>query len=226
MRKDDSVFFFTLVDFLVTTLFFGLVLYAMAGEASAASLTKQNNADILAKRLSNATGVSDLTELTDRLTRLGPVKDIEQTKAYVDSTGGLRNLQAIQELVRAVGGLDSLSSALVKLRRQEGFGTPPCRYTLAPDGKKVPTRIATVRATDSTITLTRRTAAFDSLLTQLGLSVSTGTTFHLGEFRRNFSRLPELEPNCRFWIDFIEDTKYVDARDSAAAVFRLNRVRR
>jgi hypothetical protein len=198
----------------------------MAGEASAASVIEQTKADSLSKRITTATGVSDFTELTDRLTRLGPVKDIERTKAFVDTMGGLRNLTTIQALVQAVGGPDSVSAALAKLRQKEGFGTPPCSYTLTNDGKKVPIDIASVRANDSTITLLRRTPTFDSLLTRLGLSFATGSALNLSEFRRSFARLPELEPNCRYSIQFLEQTRYIDARDSANAVFRLDHVRR
>lgn len=225
MKRDDSVFFFTLVDFLVTTLFFGLVLYAMAGDASAATVTKNNEEAFAVKRIVGATGVSDLTELTDRLTRLGPIKDIEQTKAYVDSTGGLVKLQEIQALVRAAGGLDSLSVAMVKLRRQEGYGKPPCRFVMGSDGRKSPTDIARARATDSTISLITRFPAFDSLVTKLGIVLPPGGVFTLSEFRREFARIPEMEPNCRYWIEFVEQTRYVDARDSAYTAFSLHRVR-
>lgn len=225
MKRDDSVFFFTLVDFLVTTLFFGLVLYVWAGDASAAAVTKQNDQALAVKRIAGATGVSDLTELTDRLTRLGPIKDIEQTKAYVDSIGGLGKLQEIQALVRAAGGIDSLAAALVKLRRQEGYGKPPCRFVMAPDGRKSPIDIARARATDSTISLVTRFPPFDSLVTRLGIVLPPGGVFTLGEFRRDFARVSDIEPDCRFWIEFVEQTRYVDARDSAYVAFSLHRVR-
>lgn len=225
MRKDDSVFFFTLIDFLVTCLFFGLVLYAMAGEASAAALGKEKDSERMIARIRKASGVSDLMELTDRLTRLGPVREVERSIETVRRVGGADQVTKIDSLVRAAGGIDSLLTALTKMHQQEGFGKPPCRYTVDADGRKEPVKIAGVRATDSTITLMYRTPVFDSIVSKYGIVVPDNGAFTLREFRRSFESLPEREPNCRYSIEFNEQTRFVDARDAAGAGLRLSFVR-
>lgn len=226
MKRDESVFFFTLVDFLITALFFGLVLYALAAPAFAEATSSQEEATMTAEALAAATGISDLTELTDRLTRLGPVKDLETTVNVVRKAGGLAEVQRTQLLIKEAGGFDSVAAVLAKLRR-EGFGVPPCRYTLRADGQKIPTVVATVSATDTSVTFVARTPVLDTIVARLAVSFAAVESLPLREFRRVFSPLVRQYPDCRFHIRFIEQTRYVDARDAVSgAGFRLNIVRR
>lgn len=219
MKRDESVFFFTLVDFLITALFFGLVLYAAAVSASVEANAAEEEAQRRVEALAMATGVSDLTELTDRLSRLGPVKDLEAMAVLVQQAGGVAQVQRGQNLIQSSGGVDSIETAIAKLRR-EGYGIPPCVYTRAPNGDMISTRIATVRATDATISFESRTPVLDSILRSLGLSFSEVQTLTLRDFRRTFQPVVQRNPGCRYSITLIEDTRYVDARDSANKVFR------
>ncbi len=85
-RRDD-VFFFVLIDFLVQAIFFGLFIFVVY------------QADIKKKQAQSrdavdAAGVSDLTELTDELSRLAPLK-----------------LKELNELIKKAGGPDQLPSS-------------------------------------------------------------------------------------------------------------------
>ena len=89
MKRDESVFFFTLVDFLLTALFLGVVLYVLAESASAADVQRQAETQRALAEMRAATGISDIRELTDRLTRLGPVRDAETGMEAIRSIGCL-----------------------------------------------------------------------------------------------------------------------------------------
>lgn len=224
MKRDESVFFFTLVDFLITALFFGLVLYALAVPAFAEATSSQKDAIKRAETLAAATGISDLTELTDRLTRLGPVKDVEATVDFVREAGGLAEIERSQLLIKEAGGFDSVAVVLAKLRK-EGYGVPPCRYTLRGDGQKIPVMVASVSATDSLITFLTRTPVLDTIMDRLGLSFAAVQSLPLRDFRRVFAPLARQYPDCRFHVTFIEQTRYVDARDAVfGAGFRWLRI--
>lgn len=219
MRRDESVFFFTLVDFLVTALFFGVVLYAMGMHAKTADAKETANARKAVESLKSAAGVSNITELTNVLTKLAPVKDIEPIVTSVRNVGGLPALVRIDSLIQSVGGIDSAVAILARARRGEGYGKPPCLFTLAAKGRKVPRLVATVWGSDSTITFTALTGALDTLLTELNLSYASVDTLSLLEFRQAFAKLPTLRTDCRYWIGFIERTPYVYARDAVNAGF-------
>lgn len=216
MKKDDSVFFFTLVDFLVSTLFFGLVIYAMVGQRVAVVAQAQSTNAANTKRLVESTGVSDLTELTDLLTRLGPVRELAKQK---------RDFAQLDSLVAATGGIDSVRRAIARLRQAEGYGKPPCRYST--DGtRKIPTDVATLEGGDSTIKIVATTPVFDSIASSLGQSLPAGAILGFTEFRKAVAGVVQREPSCRFFVEFRERTRFVDARDAAASAFRLNFDRR
>lgn len=215
MKRDDSVFFFTLIDFLVASLFFGLVLFAVQQkEAEAADRAKAMSASEM-KRLRAATGVSDLTELTDRLTRLGPVRDVERAVAAVAAAGGALQVERAVETVKAAGGPDSVLARIERLKAKEGAGLPHCLKDNA--GAAVP--VATLVATDSNLTMLSKTPAMDDVLKKIGARYEDVRVLPFPQFRRVFLRLKEVTPECRYTVYFQERTRYVYARDAISGIF-------
>jgi hypothetical protein len=223
VRRDDSVFFFTLVDFLLTTTFFALVVYAIGAHRAKTPDGKTAGEDLAA--ISKAAGVSDLTELTDDLTRLGPIRNAMTSVEVVKHSGGSVQVARTAKFVEAAGGYDSLFRTITRLRKQNGFGAPPCLFVLDKHGKQIPTEIAVVQANDSEISFLGRTPVLDTLLGELHLSFNDVRSLTFGAFRDKFSTLRALQPGCLYSIRFEEHTRFVDARDAAQTAFRLDRVK-
>ena len=218
MRRDESVFFFTLVDFLVTTLFFGLMLVAVSqARASEEKGAAKKNA-IAVDTLKKLTGISDLTELTDRLTRLGPLKSAEQALSEVKKAGGMREAHRALELVAKAGGADTVTARLLRLSAREGAGKPHCIFTESL-GIKEAKVLASVVANDSTIDFRGTTPELEAVLASLGTQFAQVRSLRFADFRRGFERLRAVQPDCMYTLDFTERTRYVDARDAVRGIF-------
>jgi hypothetical protein len=211
MKRDDAVFFFTFIDLLVQIVFFGLLLYAL----SEAAASKQ------ARELRAVTGTSDLTELTDELTRLVPPNE---AKLLIETLRTLPAADAIKramDIVQEFGGPAKLREALEKLRRaEEGSGKPPCLFDMV-NGKRVPRHIATVVASDAEIRFESVTDDLSEVLRIVGRSVDSVQRLSLEDFKTTFRPVTNRKPECRYWLRFIETTRFVDARDAAYAAFLL-----
>src|SRR4051794_2255230 len=120
MRRTDDVFFFTLIDFLVQVLFFGLLLFVVAKVKEQAAEMKLAKESAEVEKIKKATGISDLTELTDTLTRLAPITELKGTADFIRSVGGIEKVKE---------GLDRLH------KYDEGSGKPPCLFIVT-DGKR------------------------------------------------------------------------------------------
>ena len=223
MRRDNSVFFFTLVDFLLTTTFFALVLYALS--AHNANNAGRKTAEAELSEISKAAGVSDLTELTDALTRLGPIRDALKDVETVKRAGGAAQVARVTQLVSAEGGYDSVTASLARLRKKEGYGKPPCEFVVDKNGNRTATDIGVIQANDSVITFVRPTAPLDSLLDALHLSFDEVRSLGLKAFQGKFAPVVALRPDCRYFIRFEEHTRFVDARDAAQKGFGLHIVK-
>src|SRR5262245_962960 len=111
MRRTDDVFFFTLVDFLVQVFFFGLLLFVVAGVSKGEAERKLAKERQELEEIKRAAGVSNLTELTDFLTKMAPVNELRGTSEFISK----------------MGGVEKVKEALVKLQKyEEGSGKPPC----------------------------------------------------------------------------------------------------
>lgn len=219
MRNDDSVFFFTLVDFLLTTLFFGLVLFSIGRKSATEEREQRAKADIV-DSLRKATGISDLTVLTDRLTRLAPLKVAEEAVGLVRKAGGIEEARRALRTVAVAGGTDSVAARLNRLQQREGAGKPHCLF-VETKGRKEAVPIATVIGTDSTLSFERETPELASVLASVGTDFAHVRVLGPREFRRVFARVLEARPECLYTIDFVERTRYVDARDAARGIFYM-----
>src|SRR5687768_4691818 len=95
MRRSDDVFFFTLIDFLLQVFFFGLLLFVV-GQA----LQKNRESDYQREQraiqeLKKTTGVSNITELTDALSKMAPLKELRGTSDFMQRHGGIENVEAM-----------------------------------------------------------------------------------------------------------------------------------
>jgi hypothetical protein len=246
MKRSNDIYFLTLIDLLVQALFLGLLLYAI-GDAdqtkekqkqeieTSRQQAEQRNIDALLE----ATGVSNLTELTDELTKLAPIKELKGTADFISKIGGaddanrladmaaehggvsklskkLEEAKVTASLVVAAGGAERLAAVVKKI--EEGSGKPPCLYTEAGD-KKVAKPVATVVANDSTITFQGSNPDLEALLLLLKKPYASVERLPIQEFTLTFAPLLRIKPECRFTLRFIERTNFVHARDAVQKAF-------
>jgi hypothetical protein len=219
MNKDDSVFFFTLVDFFVTALFFGLVLFAVGANRNARASIDAARMKAAADSVSKLTGVSNFAELTDRLSRLGPVKDAEKAVQMVKAAGGASLSQRALSTVVDAGGPDSVEARLARLRLHEGVGRRHCLVTAADPREAL--SLGTVTGTDSTISFSEETPQLRDVLALLGLSFEEVRVMTLRDFRAAFASIVTRRPDCLYTLTFIERTRFVEARDAARGLFYM-----
>ncbi len=220
MKQSNDVFFFTLIDFLAQALFFGLmliVLYKAAhrneDQAARRAAREAQETRAAVQDTLRAAGVSNLTELTDYLTRLSPNRNLRGTADFLDSAGGINRLKEAQTIAAAAGGTERLREKLKKY--DEAYGLHPCRTTH--QGKPVP--IATLELHDEEVVVQRRTKEFDRLLKKLGSSTQESTsTFSIEAFQTAFAGLRALEPNCRHYVNVRACTRFLGPAESVQGV--------
>jgi hypothetical protein len=222
VKRSDDVFFFTLIDFLLQAFFFGLLLYVAAKSTNVAAEHKRVERDKQIEEVKRAAGVSNLTELTDLLTKLAPIRDLQGTADFIARAGGVEKVMSKVAMVDHAGGAESLEGKLEKLRKlEEGTGRPPCLYDEV-DGKKIVRPLAVVVASDTHITFQQTNPELEKVLAMLGREFATVRELPLAEFRKAFSMLVTKKPECRYTLSFREQTRFVDARDAARFAFYLS----
>nr|WP_217346334.1 hypothetical protein [Noviherbaspirillum sp. L7-7A]MBV0880741.1 hypothetical protein [Noviherbaspirillum sp. L7-7A] len=222
MKRSDDVFFFTLIDFLLQVFFFGLVLYVVADSLQSELKAEREKKEEQVKKIINATGVSNLVELTDILTNLAPIKELKGTADFIDKAGGIEKVMAAVNVAQQAGGAENISPKLDELRKlKEGFGKPPCLFSAVGD-KKVPKPLATVVATDTSISFLGNSQDLEDVLKLVGRSYDSVRELPTAEFRKVFAPLLVAKPDCRYSLRFRENTRLVYARDAARFSFYLN----
>jgi hypothetical protein len=242
MKRNNDVYFITLIDLLVQIIFLALLLYvvAKAGEG-VKKKTLQVDSQVV-ERLLKATGVSNLTELTDELSKLAPITELKGTSEFIKRVGGvaaakqlveatqraggaehievaIRNGEIAKKLVDRAGGIEKVAAIIKKA--EEGSGKPPCLYS-ADGSKKVVKPLATVTADDTEIAFDESNPDLESVLVLLGRPFSSVQRMSLSAFSAAFSPLTRVKPECRYTLRLIERTNLVHARDAAGKVFYLS----
>lgn len=163
MKKGDEVFFFTLVDLFAQVMFFGLVLFAVS---------KAKDRDAL------PVGISNITELTDSLSRL--TAQVARARALEDS------------ITTLVGKLvDSTAVLAAQVRAQ--YGLPPC------NGREE--YIATIVLTDDLIELSEVSPTMDSLIRQVLRSTPAQVrSLSPQAFIAAFRPVAQRYPDCRYFV--------------------------
>ena len=220
MKRADDVYFFTLIDFLLQVLFFGLVLYAyQATRVKHITETGAQARDRLDQVVRQA-GVADVAELSNELTHLVPAGDLRALRSLFDSLGGVAGVRRMRTVADSAGGRDSLGAIVHRYRTgQDGYGKPPCNR--GADGRG-PANVAIAVGMDSVIVFEAQTAALDSLLLLVGRPYASVRRLRFAEFRRVFGRLPNLRSECDYWLGFRERTNLGEAQRTARGAFHLN----
>lgn len=234
MRRSDDVFFFTLIDFLLQVFFFGLLLFVV-GQAMQQDKEKMRAADDAARdKLVNATGVSNITELTDLLTRMAPLDQLRGTTDFIARNGGTKGVEGAMAAIGAAGGVDNvvkmhkdiaalkgdISAMSTRINQLEGWGKASCIPNIVVNGKSQPKSIARVVVQDSTITLEDPTPEMQKLLSSLGLEFSAVQRLSLSEFRSTFAPVVAKQPECRYFLSVVTKTQYLDPMRAVWSAFR------
>lgn len=206
MKKTDDVFFFVLIDFLLQVFFFGLLLYSFSN-------TLKADEDKQMIRILDGAGISNLTELNDLLTTMQAVK------SALAKNGDIQKVVETCNFVSDNGGLNKLKTIVAKAK--EGTGKPPCIYTLGSDNIKNPKFLATVIATDTTIAFESPTPDLLSVLQQLDLTYDSVKSLSLPDFKRKFSAITSVCPDCRYTLRFKMNTNLNAPREAAESAFYL-----
>jgi hypothetical protein len=197
MRQSEHVLYITLVDFLLQLLFLGMVISVIYSSVQPDPEEIQSNRTFIEK-VKKTTGISDLTVLTDLLTRLGP---LNQAPANVELGRDL------EDAVKKVGGKDEALN-LLNAAAKKGQGRPSC---LENGGK-----LATFHAYSDRIELQMPISnEMTSLLKSLGLSVDSVSKLSLNDFANVFAPVTKRneKENCIFNVIVTEHAYDTRPRD-------------
>lgn len=155
MRQSEHVLYITLVDFLLQLLFLGMVISVIYSSIQPDPEETQSNKTFIEK-VKKTTGISDLTVLTDLLTRLGPLNQ---------APTNLELGRDLEDAVKKVGGKNEALN-LLNAAAKKGQGRPSCLE----NGEK----LATFHAYSDRIELQMPISnEMTSLLKSLGLSIDS-----------------------------------------------------
>ena len=227
MRRSDDVFFFTLIDFLLQVFFFGLLLFVVGQhlkyEEERNRETEVKQRDLLLK----AAGVSSITELTDRLTKMAPLDRLRGTSDFIARSGGQRAVEAAVAAASAAGGVEKIArlqgqvdAMLDRIAKLEGWGKVSCIPNITVNGVIRPKSIATVVITDERVTLQSPTPEMLALLSSHGLAFDAVKALSLASFRSTFAAVVTKQPECRYFLDVLTQTRYLEPMRTVWSAFR------
>lgn len=208
MRQTEHVLYITLIDFLLQLLFLGMVIsviYAIAQREDAESLDPKQARDAIERmtEFKRLTGISDLTILTDELTRLGPLQP------------AAKHIKLGKELEKDVieaGGPETARRILSEQNAKRGQGKPSCLDNGA--------KLATFHAYSDQIVLGQPlTRDMERLLSRMNLTAERNSRLSLREFRAAFAQVKKLEPNCRYNVELVEHSFDTRPRDTVRTAF-------
>jgi hypothetical protein len=209
VRQSEHILYITLIDFLLQILFLGLVISVVYAASLDTTVDDQNNKDVKTpqenfSQIQKLTGISNITELTDLLTRLGPLQQATKDRESVEK---------LSSEINKVGGLDSAKKILSdRVAVLGGQGSKSCLPNKA--------RIATFHVYKDSIELGSFDAKeFPDLLIKLALTIEKVQRLSLNEFTKNFSPVKTLFPDCKFNIDVIEHSFDTRPRDVIRPIF-------
>ncbi len=195
MKRSQDVYFFTLIDLLLQLLFVAVVVWVIdrATPEPCADGTCIAKAPI--QKLAEKNGFSTITQLMDYLTRLSPLGGADSAIIAVREAGGVDSVRLKTRM------LDSL------LR---GVGLPPCR-SIVTEGRRRAVAEGRLIALDDSITVVSMTDAIGDF------SDGVGRSYSLREFVRRFSDVKSS--TCLHYVEVLEKTKYIYARDAIGTIF-------
>jgi hypothetical protein len=209
MRQSEHVLYITLIDFLIQLIFLGLVL-SVIYSASQPSEEEVSNAKEVTAKIKQLTGISDLTEITDELTRLGPLKTAAQNNKLANE---------FNSLAAKVGGKDAAFKILTtEANKGSAPGKPYCLGGL---------KVATFDAYEDRLELrSPLTSEMGEILKQLNLSPEFVKKIPLKDFSKTFSQLRVIEKTCVYNVVLVEHSFDTRPRDAVNSTFRASSYQR
>jgi hypothetical protein len=227
MRRSDDVFFFTLIDFLLQVFFFGLLLFVVDQTLKSAEKGERDAEEQKKAHLLKAFGVSNITELTDALTKMAPLDKLRGTADYIARSGGVEPIRAAVEAASAAGGVEKVSAlggqvtALTeRVAKLEGWGKVSCIPNITVNGTVKPKSIATVVVSDDSVTLQNPAPEMHTLLGSLGLQFDEVKSLSLTAFKATFAPIVTKQPECRYFLDVVTRTRYLEPMRIVWSAFR------
>ena len=197
-KRTDNIFFLVLVDFFLQVIVLGLVIYAATNKRT----TPNHSAD-MARRiaqldsLKRRTGISDLTTLTDILTRLVPAESAR-------GSASLAMMDTLSVTVAAHGGIGGTLEDIKRLETYE-VGAHPC-VSKTVGGRVRAVAVAEGILSDTSLRLTQIDDTLERAFRAAGIDVRPGRDVPIGIWPHEFGRLRRVEPNCSFLIEVVERT--------------------
>ncbi|MEY4756967.1 MAG: hypothetical protein RJA34_1865 [Pseudomonadota bacterium] len=227
MRKGDEVFLFTLVDFLIQVFFFALLLFVVYLAMQKQVDEKRGVAETEQQKLLKSVGVSNLTELSDLLTKMAPLEELRGTSDFIARSGGAGKLRAVAEAASAAGGVDKISAmneqvkALTdKVAKLEGWGKASCVPNIVVNGKAQPKSVAHVVVYDDHVEMDSPTPEMTEVLQGLGREFKDVSRLTLSEFRATFAPLVTKKPECRYFLSATTKTQFLEPMRIVWSAFR------
>ena len=228
MKRGDDVFLFTLVDFLLQILFFGLLLYVVSRSLAPPSLSADESK--AKTQLLKEAKISNLVELTDILTKMGPLDQLPGTAEFLQKSGGVSAVKATVDTMQQVGGAEKVKylQADIKVKEQEleglrtemkAWGTPSCLYdTVA--GKVRPRNLAKVRVFDDRVELESPSTDMRDLLSSMNLEFDSVKRLNHASFRKTFAPLIVQKPSCRYFLEVVSRPSLYSSMQVVWSAFR------
>lgn len=228
MRRGDDVFFFTLIDFLLQVFFFGLLLYVVSQAFAPKPLGPEEEKS--RQQLLEKAKVSNLTELTDLLSKMVPMDNLRGTADFISRNGGWDKVKAAHDATQAAGGADKVygmkAAMAAKDEELEGlkgemraWGTPSCIYETA-EGRVRPKSVAKVRVSDDRIELADPSEDMQKILGQLGLEFASVRSLSHDAFRQTFRPLVAQKPQCRYFLEVLARPTLLSSMNVVWSAFR------
>lgn len=205
MRQGEQVLYITLIDFLLQLLFVGVVvsvIYTLSQPGSDEKVDLVEFKDNVKK----LTGISDLTEITDELTRLGPLREVEKK---------LATSKGFNELSTKLGGAEA---ALKILSIEAGKGTAPGKPWCL-NGRSIAVFDAYLDRIELRAPLSPE---MSDLIKNLKINLENYQSVPISEFYKIFGPIKNFEKDCVFNVTFIEHSYNTRPRDAAYSVFKLS----
>jgi hypothetical protein len=232
IKKQDTVFLLTLVDFLIQVIFFGMFAFAaytaskdprveqlgamVKGKFAGATDTDIEKALDVAKSV-NSTDLAEgqnAKEELERLQKLLGVSNIAELTDLLTKMAPVKELKHSSELIKKAGGIERMQAA-VEYYNARGPGKPHC---LTKPGTSSAMPIATLVGYEDHIEISSSTPQFMAALQKMGYSLDAVRSLPLRDFSRTFSKLGTAYPECKYTFVLLERTRYVEPRDAANAM--------
>ena len=208
MKKDSNdLIFLTLIDFLIQLIFLGIVigvLYSISQSSKdKIDPVKYKEAIDSINQIKKTTGISDITKLTDQLTKLGPMQDASKKIEVANK---------LENSIKALGGLDQANKTLEDKIKKAGQGKPAC----LPNG----IFLTTIDAFEDHLEIKPPFSSdFSVLLSEIGINENELKTISFSKFRTAFQPVLSKHPDCRYNVKVMEYSKFIEPRDTVSSVF-------